>query len=252
MRNQRNQRKKNRRVKKQMINKTKRLVISRTTKIPRKIYFWGATPSAGKHSKEDSVALLTVLRDYLHLGDKEREVTRMLNSGFIKIDGKVVKERRTAVGFMDVISVVPTKQHFRILYDHKGRLVALEENEKNSGIKPMKVYNKVTTKGGKVQLSLHDGQNIITDDKTITTGDVLIMAVPEKKIQHVVKMQPGNKAFLTGGAHVGSVGTIKKVEVKESSSSNLVHFEEGFSTISDYTFAIAGSKYAFNVPGGEQ
>lgn len=235
-----------------MINKTKRLVISRVTKIPRKTFFWGATPNAGKHTRVSSVALLTVLRDYLHLGDKEREVTRMLNSGFIKLDGKTVKSRKTAVGFMDVVTVVPTKQHFRILYDNKGRLIAQEISEKDSAIKPMKVFNKVTTKGSKIQLSLHDGQNVLTEDKTISTGDVLIMSVPEKKVQHVIKMQSGNKAFLTGGAHVGSVGTIKKVEVKESSSSNLVHFEEGYSTIADYTFMIAGPKYTFNVSGGEQ
>ncbi len=235
-----------------MINKTKRLVISRATKIPRKVFFWGATPNAGKHSKESSVALLTVLRDYLLLGDKEREVTRMLNSGFVKLDGKVVKERKTSVGIMDIITIVPTNKHYRVLYDHKGRLVTREEDEKTSGIKPMKVYNKITIKGGKTQLVMHDGQNIITDDASISTGDVLIMSVPDKKIQHVIKMQPGNKAFLTGGAHVGNVATIKKVEVKESSTSNLVHFEEGYSTIADYTFVVSGPKYTFNVTGGAQ
>lgn len=235
-----------------MINKTKRLVIPRVTKIPRKTFFWGATPNPGKHTKESSVALLTVLRDYLKLGDKEREVTRMLNSGFVKVDGKVVKERKTAVGFMDLISIVPTGEHFRVVYDKKGRLVVNREEEKNGTLKPMKVFNKVTTSSGKTQLILHDGQNFITDDKSITTGDVLILSVPDKKIQHVIKMQPGNKAFLTGGAHVGSIGTIKKVEVKASSGSNLVHFEENFSTVADYTFMIAGPKYSFEIGGGEQ
>lgn len=234
-----------------MINKTKRLVISRATKIPRKVFFWAATPNAGKHSKESSVALLTVLRDYLKLGDKEREVTRMLNSGFVKVDGKIVKERKASVGFMDLITIVPTNQQYRILYDHKGRLIVREEDPKKGTLKPFKVFNKVTTKSGKTQLVLHDGQNVLTEDQSISTGDVLIMALPEKKIEHVIKMQPGNKAFLTGGAHVGTTGTIKKVEVKKSSSSNLVHFEEGFSTISDYTFVISGPKYTFDV-GGEQ
>lgn len=234
-----------------MINKTKRLMISRTVKIPRKNFFWGATPNAGKHSRDSSVALLTVLRDYLKLGDKEREITRMLNSGFIKIDGKIVKNRKTAVGFMDLITVVPMEKNYRVLYDNKGRLVVREEDQAASGVKPMKVFNKVTIPSGKTQLVLHDGQNIISEDSSISTGDVLIMSVPEKKIQHVIKMQPGNKAFLTGGAHVGSTGTIKKVEVKKSSVSNLVHFEEGFSTISDYTFVISGPKYTFNVGEGE-
>ncbi len=235
-----------------MINKTKRLVIPRVTKIPRKNFFWGATPNPGKHTKESSVALLTVLRDYLKLGDKEREVTRMLNSGFIKIDGKVVKSRKTAVGFMDIITVVPTGESYRVVYDKKGRLVVHREDEKYSNLKPMKVFNKITTTSGKTQLVLHDGQNFITEDMSISTGDVLIMTVPEKKVQHIIKMQPGNKAFLTGGAHVGSIGTIKKVEVKESSGSNLVHFEEDFSTVADYTFMIAGPKYSFEIARGEQ
>ncbi len=235
-----------------MINKTKRLVIPRVTKIPRKNFFWGATANPGRHTRESSVALLTVLRDYLKLGDKEREVTRMLNSGFIKIDGKVVKNRKTAVGFMDVITIVPTSESYRVLYDKKGRLIVNKENEKNSNLKPMKVFNKITTVSGKTQLVLHDGQNFLTDDSSISTGDVLILSVPDKKIQHVIKMQPGNKAFLTGGAHVGSLGTIKKVEVKESSKSNLVHFEEDFTTIADYTFMVSGPKYSYDIPEGEQ
>ena len=235
-----------------MINRTKRLVISRAVKIPRKVYFWGATPLPGKHSRENSVALLTVLRDYLKLGDKEREITRMLNSGFVKIDGRTVKNRKAAVGFMDVISIVPIEKYYRLVYDSRGRLIVKEEEDKNSGIKPMRVMNKVTTKGGKTQIVFHDGQNIITEDSSISTGDVVLMSVPDKKVQHILKMQPGNKAFLTGGAHVGSTGTIKKVEIKESSGSNLIHFEEDFSTIADYAFVIGSPKFSFKIPGSDQ
>lgn len=235
-----------------MINKTKRLVISRAVKIARKEYFWAATPMTGRHNKENSVALLTVIRDYLGLGDKEREVTRMLNNGLVKVDGKVVKERKTALGFMDVVSVESLKLYYRIIYDNKGRLVVLKEDEKNSTLKPKKVVNKITIKGGKTQLVFHDGENILTDDNSIATGDVVVMTVPENKVGQVLKMQPGNKAFLTGGEHVGSTGTIKKIEVKESSGKNLVHFEEGFSTVSDYAFVLGSPKYTFTLPGGEQ
>ncbi len=235
-----------------MINKTKRLVISRAVKIARKEYFWAATPMTGRHNKENSVALLTVIRDYLGLGDKEREVTRMLNNGLVKVDGKIVKERRTALGFMDVISVESLKLYYRIVYDNKGRLVVAKEDEKNSSLKPKKVINKLTIKGGATQLVFHDGENLITDDKSISTGDVVVLSIPENKISQILKMQPGNRAFLTGGEHVGSTGTIKKVEVKESSGKNLVHFEEGFSTVSDYAFVLGSPKYTFTIPGGDQ
>lgn len=235
-----------------MINKTKRLVISRAVKIARKEYFWAATPMTGRHNKENSVALLTVIRDYLKLGDKEREVTRMLNNGLVKVDGRVTKSRKTALGFMDVISVESLKLYYRIVFDNKGRLVVRKEEEKNSVYKPKKVTNKITTKGGKTQLVFHDGANILSDDKNIATGDVIVLKVPENSIEQVLKMQPGNKAFLTGGEHVGSIGTIKKVEIKESSGKNLIHFEEGFSTVSDYAFVIGSPKYTFTIPGGDQ
>ena len=231
-----------------MINKTKRQMVPPTVMIPRKTYFWSATPSTGKHNRKSSVALLTVLRDYAKLGDKEREITRILAAGEVKVDGRVTKERRTAVGFMDVISIPSIKKIYRVIYDNKGRLTIRQESEKNSEIKPMKVMKKVITTGGKIQLSFHDGQNILTDDKGIHPGDVLIMKMPEKEIKEIIKMQPGNKVFLTGGSHVGKIATVKKIEIKESSHANLVHFQEDFSTVTDYAFPISGPRYTFEIP----
>ncbi len=231
-----------------MINKTKRLMISRTVKIPRKTFFWGASPRPGKHNRHDSMAILTALRDYLKLGDKEREITRILVNGLVKVDGTVVKDRRYPVGFMDLISIESLGRSFRVLFDKKGGLVLGEESKENAGRKLMKVMNRSTIKGGKTQLSFHDGQVIISDNKEVKTGDVVLVSVPGKKIEEVMKMQPGNKAFITGGSHAGNVATIKKIEIKESSHKNLIHFEEGFSTITDYAFVVSGSKYAYNIP----
>ena len=233
-----------------MINKTKRLMLSNSVKLPRKTFFWGATPLPGRHNSNDSVTALTVLRDYLNLGDKEREVTRMINSGFVKVDGKTLKERRHGVGFMDSLSIIPIDKHYRVLYDKKGRLIVHEQSPEMASEKPLKVMNRISAGKDRFMLVFHDGTNMLTDRKDIRTGDVVISQLPKKDIKQVLKMQPGNRAFLTGGEHVGSIGTIKSVEVKESSGKNLIHFEEGFSTISDYAFVISSSKYSFEVPGG--
>lgn len=231
-----------------MINKTKRLMISRSVKIPRKTFFWGASPRPGKHNRKDSMALLTALRDYLKVGDKEREVSRILVNGLVKVDGNIVKDRRYPVGFMDLISLEKVGKSFRILYDRKGGLVLGEESAENSDKKLMKVLNRTTVKGGKTQLSFHDGQIILSDDKEVKTGDVVLVSIPDKKIIEVMKLQPGNKVFLTGGSHAGSVATIKNIEIKESSHKNLIHFEEGYSTITDYAFVVSGRKYAYEIP----
>ncbi|HII83011.1 MAG TPA: 30S ribosomal protein S4e, partial [Ferroplasma sp.] len=80
--------------------KTKIMMASRKLKIPRKTNFWSVTPTPATHRKQDSIPMLILLRDYLKLGDKEREITRILNNNMVKVDGRIVKDRRFPVGFM--------------------------------------------------------------------------------------------------------------------------------------------------------
>ena len=234
-----------------MINKTKRLDASRSLKLPRKKYFWAPTSLPGKHSRENSMPILIALRDYLKFGDKEREVSRILNSRSVLVDGKAVKKRRVGIGLMDVITITPLGFSYRVLLDERGKLILRKENEEAKKLKPLKVMNKVTIKGGKTQIVFHDGETLLSDDKNISTGDVVILSVPEKKIEHVLKMQTGSKAFLVGGNHVGKFVTIKSIEVKKSSSSNLIHFEENFSTTAENVFVVGNPKYSFPVTEGD-
>jgi small subunit ribosomal protein S4e len=226
-----------------MINKTKRQMIPRVVKIPRKMYFWGATSAAGPHKKNASVPLLHILRDYLSIGEKEREITRILNNKFISVDGKVIKEKKYPAGFMDLISIKEQKSSYRVLYDRLGRLVLIPEKDENSNIKPRKVLNKFTVKGGKTMIVCHDGYNYLTESKAISTGDVLIFNTKDKKIDGTIKLQEGSRVFLTGGNHVGSIATVKGIDISKSSESNLISMEEGFATIEEYVFPIGNLKF---------
>ena len=228
------------------------MMVSRTVILPRKEYFWGVTPREGRHNKANSISLLTLLRDYLRLGDKEREITRLLNSGGILVDGQAVKERRFSVGFMDIITVKDTGESYRILYDNKGRLFPAREKGDNVTRKLVKVTGKHTIDGGKIQLAFHDGQNMISEKKDIQNGDVVMLKIPEKEILEVLKLGQGSRVFLTGGRHVGSTATIKGIEVKESSASNLVYLEEGYSTVVDYAFTLGNQRSVFHLPTSDE
>ncbi|WP_297217104.1 30S ribosomal protein S4e [Thermoplasma sp.] len=228
-----------------MINRTKRLMVSRQVKIPRKTFFWGPTPNPGMHPKDQSVTLLSIIRDYLGLSDKEREAARILANGLVKVDGKVVRQKKFAVGFMDVVEI--NNEFFRMIYNDQGALVLMREDKERSGIKLLKVKTKVVAPGNKIQIGTHDGRTIMTDDKSIKVGDVLVVSIPDIQIKEIIKMQPGNKAYLTAGSHVNQIGTISKIEVKEGSSANLVHFQEGFSTIKDHVFMVGSSKFSFAI-----
>ena len=67
--------------------------------------------------------LLIVVRDILKVADNAREAKIIINNGDILVDGRARKDYKFPVGFMDVISLPKSKKVYRVLPDHKGRLV---------------------------------------------------------------------------------------------------------------------------------
>ena len=123
---------------------------------------WTVKPSAGSHSIENSLSLTLVIRDILKLADNSREAKRIINSGNVLVDGRVIKDYKFPVGFMDIIEIPKTGEVYRVLLDKKGRL-QLNKIEENDS-KLCKIVNKSTIKGGKIQVNLHDGKNVIIDE----------------------------------------------------------------------------------------
>lgn len=231
-----------------MINRTKRMMLPRTIKIPRKEYFWGVTARAGSHRKEDSVPLLIVLRDYLHVGDKEREIARMLNSGSVMVNAKVMKQKGYPLGFMDILSMKGEDKSYRVIYSRKGILSIGIEDGSMQDFKLLKVVGKHVVPGGKMQYAFHDGTNRILESRDIRTGDVLKINLKDGSVVSTYRFVKGSKAYLTGGTHIGEIATIREVEIKSSSRANMVHFEEGFSSLAEYTFVIGSGTDFYRIP----
>ena len=51
-----------------------------------------------------------------------REVKSIVMQRLVKVDGKIRIDVNYPAGFMDVISLEKTNEHFRLVYDTKGRL----------------------------------------------------------------------------------------------------------------------------------
>jgi small subunit ribosomal protein S4e len=105
----------------------------------------------------------------------------------------------------------------------------------------VRIENKTIVPGGKIQLNLHDGRNILIDKNKYKTGDVLKLGLPEQKIQTSYNFEAGNIAMLIGGHHVGEYSTISKYEEIKSPKPNIVYFDD-FSTIKDYVFVVGQEK----------
>ncbi len=216
----------------------KRLSAPKTYKIPRKSGGrWVVKPSPGPHNK-NAVPLLIIVRDYLQLADTAREARRIIAAGEILVDGVPRKDYKFPVGLFDVIKIPKLDKSYRIVFDEKGRYVPIEIEDDN--VKLYKIVNKTMVKGGRIQLNLFDGTNILAGNE-YKTKDSILMTIPEKKIIDHLKFEIGALVMVTGGSHAGEIGRIKDYKIVRSSAPNLVTVESEkgeFTTIEDYIFVI--------------
>ncbi|MCQ2970734.1 small subunit ribosomal protein S4e [Methanobrevibacter gottschalkii] len=201
---------------------------------------WTVKPSAGSHSINDSIPLTLVIRDVLKLADNAREAKRIINSGNIFINGIIVKDYKFPVGFMDVLDIPKTEESYRVLLDRKGRLqLKLIED---ASAKLSKIVNKTTIKGGKTQLNLHDGKNVIIDEDAYSVGDVICLKVPEQEIVEAYPLQEGATILVTGGKHTGELGTVSEIIENKSTNPNTIIIENSakdeFLTLKEYAFVV--------------
>jgi small subunit ribosomal protein S4e len=226
----------------------KRMTAPRSWAVPRKISHWVTKPRPGPHTNVDSMPLLSVVRDMLKLCDNSREARFIIGGRDVQVDGKIVTDYKFPVGLMDVVTLKKANQSYRMLIDYKGRLklVPIEANE--AGWKLARIDGKTTVRGGKTQLTLHDGRNILLPKDQYSTGDVLKIDVPAQKIIKAIKLDKGSLVFLVGGSHPGTLQTVEGYEVRRGSSPNLVTFKEGFSTVEENVFVVGEKTPEIRLP----
>ena len=224
----------------------KRLVAPRSWSIARKERTWTTKPMPGKHSLEGAIPISTILRDYLNVCDNNREAKIIINDGAVMIDQRVVRKPKTAVGLMDIISIPLMKMHMRTMLDNHGRIQFVPIKATEAKWKLLRIEGKTTVKRGKTQLNLHDGTNILSEEK-VKTGDVIQVSLPSFKIKKVLEFKKGAQTLITGGAHVGSISKITGLEVTRSTKPNLVIYKD-FQTIKPYSFVVGDKKAMIALP----
>ena len=217
-------------------NHLKRLAMPRSWPLPRKTTVWVTRPTPGAHSLEHCMPITLVVRDVLGLAQTAREVRFILHNEMAKIDGRVVKDPRRGVGLMDVLSL--GDDHYRCVLDHRGRLRYRAISAEEAAWKICRIEGKTTIKGGKTQLNLHDGRNMIVDDATTySTGDSVKISLPDQEILEHIAFVEGVRCYLIGGTHVGGMASMKERIVKRSTMPNEVAFDE-FGTTEVNVFAV--------------
>jgi len=212
-------------------------------------------PAPGPHKQRECLPLALIIRNRLKYALTYKEVTAVVMSRAIKVDGKVRTEKCYPAGFMDVIDIDKTDEHFRLLYDVKGRFVLHRITKAEAAYKLCRVRAKRMGEKGVPMLTLHDGKTIRYPDPVIKENDTVMLDIATNKITETVRFDVGQICMITGGRNTGRVGTVQTLE-KHKGSFTIAHIKDSqgavFTTRSDNVFVIGtGSKPLISLPKGK-
>jgi small subunit ribosomal protein S4e len=190
------------------------------------------------------------LRDILGVVDNRAEAKRVLMERKVLVDGIVRKDLKFPVGLMDVISIPDSNMSYRVLFDHRGKLV-LRKLDGMEATKLCRISGKTIIKGGRVQLNLSDGSNILGSGD-YKARDTVVLSLPGKEIVKHIPYREGSLAMIVGGSHTGEIGTIGAIHTVRSSGSNTVSIsgDRDFDTVEDYVFVVGENEPEITI-GGE-
>ncbi|HUV34583.1 MAG TPA: 30S ribosomal protein S4e [Candidatus Desulfaltia sp.] len=178
--------------------------------IHRKSGTWATKTRAGPHSLRTSMPVNVLIRDELKYAKTARESKYLIKQGKVIIDGKPRLDEKFPVGLMDVVTIPDSKEHFRVLPDHNGKLRLQHIAEDEAKFKLVRITGKSTLPGKRTQLNFHDGQNLIVASEAdrYSVNDVIKLKVPEKEILDHVEFKEMQQSIITGGRSQGAQGMI--------------------------------------------
>ena len=194
-----------------MKNHLKKLAAPKTWPIKRRDNKFITRPLPGPHKFNLGTSIDTLFKTLLNYGSTSREVRNILNTKNVLIDGIRRKEPKFIVGLFDTIAIDDIGSYYRILLNKRGKLSHIPIKKEESRLKLCKIVGKTVLKKNKIQLNLFDGKNILVDKDSYKTGDSVLLSLPDNKIKKHVKLDKKISVFLTGGKHIGEIGTIQGI-----------------------------------------
>lgn len=231
-----------------MSDHMKRLAAPRAWPIKKKASVWIAKPAPGAHSLESAMPATVVLRDVIGICDTAREAKRIIGNREVLVGGVPVKHPNTPVGLMDVVSIPKMDVHYRILLTDKGKLTALEIDGDQSGWTLCRVEGKSLVKGGKFQVHLSGGRNVLLDKNDYKTGDTVKLNFAENKIMDHYALAEGATALIVEGNQAGKTAIVSEYATTRGSGPNMVKFKSGAETVKKNVFVIGGDSAVITIP----
>ncbi|MGY5875831.1 MAG: 30S ribosomal protein S4e [Candidatus Thorarchaeota archaeon] len=236
----------------------KRLPAPKHWPIKRKAGRFTTKPIPGPHPKEDCLTLAVLLREIQGYAENMHEVKAILSSNQVTVDGRIRRNPKFPIGIMDVVKIETEDKRYRLLPKLRGGLRLVEIDEAESQFKLCRIEKKQMVSGGKLQLTLHDGRNIILSESQkpsdYNTLDVLKISIPEQQVMSTIPLKEGALALVTRGKNVGMLGTIVEINKRYGSHASTVTIQnpsgERIQTALEYVFMLGQKKSEVNLGEG--
>ena len=147
-----------------------------------------------------------LLRNRLKYALTGREVMLITMQRIVKVDNKVRTDPTFPTGFQDVISLEKSGEHFRILYDVKGRFVVHRITPEEASYKLLKVKRVQLGAKGVPQIVTHDGRTLRYPDPLVRVNDTVKFDLTTNKMVGFIKFDTGAHVMVTGGRNMGRAG----------------------------------------------
>jgi len=229
----------------------KRLATPWFWPIHRKEYAWAPKPNPGAHRSSTCLPLELVLRDDLRVAKTRKEVSSILSSGNVKVDGKMRQEKKLPVGIMDVIELTDANIAYRVLPVERRGLSLIRIPKDEAKFKLCKILDKKLAPKGVIQYSTHDGRNITAtkqegEPAVYATNDTLRLSIPKQRVLSHIKFEKGNYALVVAGRNLGKSGKIIELQNGTATRPATVTIEHQtgskFDTMVEYTFVVGTDK----------
>jgi len=214
-------------------------------------------PTAGPHKLRESLPLIIFLRNRLKYALTGREAMLILKDRNVLVDGKVRTDIKFPAGFMDVISIPKVNEHYRLLFDVKGRYAVHSIKADESKFKLGKVVKQSVGDKGVPYIVTHDGRTIRYPDPNIKVGDSVKINFETGNIDNFINFEVGVQVIITNGRNMGRVGVVTSRD-RHPGSFDVVHVKDSvghqFATRLSNTFVIgagAGAKPLVTLPKGK-
>lgn len=125
----------------------------------------------------------------------------------------------------DVVSIEKSGEHFRLLYDVKGRFTIHRITPEEATYKLCKVRKVAVGNKSVPFIVTHDGRTIRYPDPAIKVNDTVKFDLEQNKITDFVKFDTGNIVMITGGRNMGRAGVIVHRE-KHVGGFDIVHVKD--------------------------